>query len=235
MICHIYLEIMDSTFKSVFVSFLMLLIGAVGLGIGVLVANQTKTATTTSTSNGSFTSVDDTVTTSTTKTCYRCSDISTDGNQCASFTTTSALCPSGSSETSNGCGEANGGACYQIITCYKCSTATNDGNVCAPFTYSGSSCPIGSSDQALKCADAVGGRCVANPVPCGLIDVDNNKVLNIIDLSAFQEVFDKFCSDTPLTYSDGSCGPKDSNNDGKIDSVDLESFNERYQDSSCVI
>lgn len=104
------------------------------------------------------------------KTCYKCSDATNDGNTCESFTANSSTCPSGTSETANGCATAAGGSCENVITCYRCTDASNDGNNCEPLVVTGLSCPSGTSTTANGCATAVGGFCNASVACNGTCD-----------------------------------------------------------------
>lgn len=47
-------------------------------------------------------------------TCYRCTAVTSDGNACESFFTTSSTCPNGSSTSVTGCAAAAGGSCPVI-------------------------------------------------------------------------------------------------------------------------
>jgi hypothetical protein len=57
------------------------------------------------------------------------------------------------------------------------------------------------------------------PVLCGPLDVDGNHILNYIDYNSMMTVYGLTCSDSP--YAHTGCGGKDTNDDGKIDYIDL--------------
>lgn len=183
----------------------------------------------------SFSNISDTTDTQTSLTCYKCSASTSDGNLCESFIYEGENCPAGTSSSSTGCKSAAGGFCPQAITCYRCTSSTLDGNTCEVFVSETAECPSGSSTTSTGCATAIGGQCATNTTVCGLIDINNDGILNVIDLAGFQQLYGRFCSDTPISYPVGNCGPKDTNNDGKIDVIDLNSFNARYLAPSCII
>lgn len=96
------------------------------------------------------------------KTCYRCTTATNDGDLCEAFTVNSSTCPTGTSESSNGCANAAGGSCTNVITCYRCSDLQSDGDTCEPLVVTGTACPAGTSSTANGCAAAVGGSCSAS-------------------------------------------------------------------------
>ncbi|MCS7317533.1 MAG: hypothetical protein NZZ41_04320 [Candidatus Dojkabacteria bacterium] len=168
--------------------------------------------------------------------CYRCTSSLSDGNACEAFETSSQVCPIGSSSNSNGCALANGGQCPKIKTCYRCTQSVNDGNLCEPFQVEDINCPSNSSESPIGCAAAVGGACIHNPIICGPIDINNDNQITIIDISTFALYYGRFCSDSPfIPTSLPTCGGKDTNGDGKINKIDLDSINARLNLPNCYV
>jgi hypothetical protein len=63
---------------------------------------------------------------------------------------------------------------------------------------------------------------------CGYVDVNNDKILNIVDFGQFASVYGFACSDTPISNLNAQCGPKDSNQNGVVDIVDFAYFAAHY-------
>jgi hypothetical protein len=74
------------------------------------------------------------------------------------------------------------------------------------------------------------GKSTSTVVECGAMDADNNGKLTSLDFTAFLQVYGKTCIDSAPK---SGCKGKDSNEDGKVDVVDLASFAGRYNKASC--
>ncbi len=104
-------------------------------------------------------------------TCYKCTDVTNDGNTCTSQTVSGTSCPTGWTTNSVCSTAATGGACaveIPKITCYRCTTGTLDGNACENQQFDGTSCPTGWTNNSSCETAATGGVCpVETPTVSG--------------------------------------------------------------------
>jgi len=89
-------------------------------------------------------------------------------------------------------------------------------------------CAIGGS--ASNTTDLISKTPISTPtvpekVVCGLIDVNNDNILDAIDHNEFLKLYSKSCSDTPPKTG---CGGMDTDGNGKIDISDAIYFSKNY-------
>jgi len=95
-------------------------------------------------------------------TCYKCTDLTNDGNTCSSQTVNSTSCPTGWTTNSMCATNAPGGACpvdIPRIQCYRCTPGALDGNACENQQFDGTSCPSGWTTNSTCAAAGTGGSC----------------------------------------------------------------------------
>jgi hypothetical protein len=95
-------------------------------------------------------------------TCYKCTDVTNDGNTCTSQVVSSNSCPAGWTTNSVCSASAPGGACpvdAPKIKCYRCTGNVLDGNMCESQDFDGTSCPSGWTNNSNCAAAATGGSC----------------------------------------------------------------------------
>lgn len=65
---------------------------------------------------------------------------------------------------------------------------------------------------------------------CGHLDSNGDGKLDLVDFMEFSGVYQKTCTDSPVTQN---CGKKDTNDNSKIDIADFTIFSSKYRQPSC--